>query len=136
MNFSQALSEKILPITGKTRLGKKYRMYRGITYLVLGEEEPPDVHGIPKDMEAYGRGWFSNDQIFVDGGPGGSSQGHPSDAKDAFYWAADYDKVWTSRDGEKRKGAVYIRGRAGTSTHKLEKNVLYILDKIYRRLPK
>lgn len=136
MNFNRALTEKVLPITGETRLGKKYRLYRGITYLVLGEEEPPDVHGIPKDMEAYGRGWFSNEQIFVDGGPSGSSQGHPPSAKDAFYWAADYDKIWTGKDGKDRKGAIYVRGRAGTSTTRLEKNILHILDKIYKRLPK
>lgn len=138
MKFKAALNEKGVPITGKTRIGKKYQNYRGITYLVLGEDEPPDVHGIPPEMEAYGRGWVDkkSQSIEIDGGPNGSSQGHPPTAVNGFYWAADQDKIWTGKDGEKRKGVIYIRGRAGTSEQWLEKNALYILELIFKRIPK
>lgn len=136
MEWSQILNEKRIPITGNTRTGKKYRMYRGVTYLVLGEDEPPDVHGIPKEMEAYGRGWVENGTIHIDGGPSGSRQGHPSTAKNGFYWAVDYDKIWTDKNGEKRKGVAYIRGRAGTDNSFLEKNIIQILELMFKRLPK
>jgi hypothetical protein len=136
MKFVKVLDEKRVPITGATRTGKKYNMYRGLTYLVLGEAEPPDVHGIPKQMEAYGRGWVQNGRIQIDGGPQGSRQGHPTTAENGFYWAADYDAVWTGQDGKKRKGIMYIRGRAGTSEDWLEKNIITILEMVFKRLPK
>lgn len=137
MYLRDILNEKRIPITGNTRTGKKYNMYRGLTYLIIGEKEPPDVHGIPKEMEAYGRGGFEkNGNIFIDGGPSGSNQGHPRTIEDGFYWAADYDQSWTGQDGRKRKGVMYVRGRAGTNEKRLEKNVLQILDLIFKRLPK
>ena len=40
-------------------------MYRGIHGVILDENEPPDVHGIPKDLEAYGRGgWYTDGSLF------------------------------------------------------------------------
>lgn len=137
MKFYQLLKEKRVPITGKTQIGKKYNLYRGLTFLVLGENEPPDVHGIPPKMEAYGRGGFyPTGQVFIDGGPNGSAQGHPKEIEDGFYWAADYDAIWTGQDGKKRNGVMYIRGRAGTNEQRIEKNVLSILDLIFKRLPR
>jgi len=137
MKFINVIKEKRIPITGSTKIGKKYNLYRGLTYLILGEHEPPDVHGLPPKMEAYGRGGFyPNDQIFIDGGPSGSAQGHPKEIEDGFYWAADYDQVWTGQDGQKRKGVMYIRGRAGTDEKRIEQNAVDILDLIFKRLPR
>ena len=137
MKFQQILKEKKIPITGSTKTGKMYNKYRGLTYLVLGEKEPPDVHGIPPKMEAYGRGGFYSDgSIFIDGGPQGSAQGHPPEIGDGFYWAADYDAIWTGQDGQQRKGVMYVRGRAGTSDDRLSKNIIPILNLIFKRLPK
>lgn len=137
MKFKKVLKEKKIPITGNTTTGKKYNMYRGLTYLVLGEAEPPDVHGIPKNMEAYGRGGFEkNGNIFVDGGSSGSSQGHPTTIEDGFYWAADYDQQWKGQDGKLRKGVMYVRGRAGTDDQRLEKNIIKILEIVFKRLPR
>lgn len=136
MELHNLLFELRIPITGKTKAGKKLRMYRGINFLVLDEQEPPDVHGIPKEMEAYGRGWLEDDQIMLDGGPQGSNQGHPKTAKQGFYWAADYDKLWKDVDGNIKKGVLYIRGRAGTSKDWLERNVIKIIQLIFERLPR
>lgn len=137
MKFKQVLKEKRIPITGSTTTGKKYNMYRGLTYLVLGENEPPDVHGIPPKMEAYGRGGFTKEgKIFIDGGPQGSRQGHPNTINNGFYWAADYDQTWTGQDGKKRRGVMYVRGRAGTDDSVLEKNIIQILEVIFKRLPR
>lgn len=137
MKFERALQEKRVPITGTTRTGKKYNLYRGITYLILGEHEPPDVHGIPKEMEAYGRGGFTKEgKIFIDGGPSGSNQGHPPTIEDGFYWAVDQDALWSGQDGKKRKGIMYIRGRAGTNEKRLEQHTIEILELIFKRIPK
>ena len=137
MKFKKILKEKRIPITGSTKTGKKYNLYRGLTYLILGENEPPDVHGIPPKMEAYGRGGFEkNGGIFIDGGPQGSAQGHPENITNGFYWAADYDAIWTGQDRKKRKGVMYIRGRAGTDNNVLLKNAIAILEIIFKRLPR
>ena len=137
MKFKKVLDEKRVPITGATRIGKKYNQYKGITYLVLGEQEPPDVHGIPPKMEAYGRGGFyPNGEIFIDGGPQGSKQGHPTKVEDGFYWAADYDAVWTGQDGQKRTGVMFVRGRAGSNEQRISKHILEILELIFKRLPR
>lgn len=137
MKFKQVLIEKRIQIKGTTRTGKKYNLYKGLTYLILGENEPPDVHGIPPKMEAYGRGGFQPDgEIFIDGGPGGSSQGHPKSITNGFYWAADYDAIWKGQDGKTRKGVMYIRGRVGNENKLIEKNIVAILELIFKRLPK
>jgi hypothetical protein len=104
---------------------------------VLDEREPPDVHGIPKELEAYGRGWKDkrSGRIEVDGGGTGSSQGHPNTAEEGFYWGADYDKVWQF-EGEQKTGVIYVRGRAGTSVQFLESNIVAILELIFKRLPR
>jgi hypothetical protein len=119
--------EKRVPITGNTRIGKRLRQYRGINYLVLGENEPPDKHGIPKELEAYGRGWQSRrtGQIVIDGGRSGSSSGHPNDATNAFYWGADYDK-----------NVMYVRARNEADEQFLENNIEHILELIFKRLPR
>ena len=137
MKFKQVLKEKRIPIIGSTNTGKKYNLYRGLTYLILGESEPPDVHGIPSKMEAYGRGGFEKSGgIFIDGGSQGSRQGHPNTIENGFYWAADYDAVWKGQDGKKRKGIMYVRGRAGTDVNVIEKSIVPILELIFKRLPK
>ena len=135
--FLNSLQEKTVPIVSEKPIAKKLRNYRGINYLLLDEGEPPDVHGIPKELEAYGRGWVDKNSksIQIDGGPQGSSTGHPTTAENGFYWGADYDKVWTFQ-GEQKKGVVYIRGRAGTPTQFLERNAESILNMIFKRLPK
>jgi len=137
MKLYQALNEKTVPIASEKPLAKKLRQYRGINFLVLDEGEPPDVHGIPKELEAYGRGWVDKNtkSIQIDGGPQGSAQGHPSSAEQGFYWGADYDKEWVFQ-GQKKKGVVYVRGRAGTPTSFLENNVNTILEMIFKRLPR
>jgi len=139
MKFKRALGEERFAITDKTKTGKKYNLYKGITYLVLDEKEPPDVHGIPPEMEAYGRGGFMADgSIFVDGGPSGSSTGHPSNPgfNNGFYWAVDQDAVWTGQDGEKRKGVIYIKGRVGTDYNLLKKNALNIMELLFKKIPR
>ena len=136
MKFTDILKEKRIPITGATRTGKKYNMYRGITYLILDEKEPPDVHGIPPKLEAYGRGWLEKNQVRIDGGATGSAQGHPPTAQQGFYWGADYDAQWKGQDGKIRKGVMYVRGRAGTDTAWLEKNIVAILELIFNKLPR
>jgi hypothetical protein len=138
MKFEKVLKEKRIPITGSTTTGKKYNMYRGLTYLILDEAEPPDVHGIPPKLEAYGRGWMdkNTNSIQVDGGATGSAQGHPSSAVNGFYWGADYEAQWKGQDGKTRTGIMYVRGRAGTDTAWLEKNIVSILELIFKRLPR
>lgn len=133
MKFNDIVKEDKIPILGTTKMGKMFRMYRGLHLLVLNENEPPDVHGIPKEMEAYGRGWVQDGRIYIDGGPQGSRQGHPPTAKEGFYWAIDYDKYFVDSEGKKRQGIVYVRGRAGTSEDFLEKNIFDIMKKIYKR---
>lgn len=134
MKWNNVLKEKKIPITGATRTGKKYVQYRGIHGIILDEHEPPDVHGIPKELEAYGRGGFySNGSIFIDGGPQGSRQGHPSNIENGFYWGVDYDAKWGNHTG-----VFYLRGRAGTNLEEvLDTNLLtQILELIFKRLPK
>lgn len=135
--FLKSLQEKTVPIVSDRPIAKKLRQYRGINYLLLDEGEPPDVHGIPKELEAYGRGWADKNtkSIEIDGGARGSSQGHPTTAENGFYWGADYDKVWNFQ-GDQKKGVVYIRGRAGTPTQFLERNAEAILNMIFKRLPR
>lgn len=145
MIFNNILQEIRVPITSNSKIATKLREYRGINLLVLGEGEPPDVHGIPPNLEAYGRGGFFVDPsgsrtLWIDGGPQGSRQGHPTKTGDkqfvdGFYWGADYDIAWKSNDGIQRKGIMYIRGRAGTNEEYLQKNVQLILEYIFKKLP-
>jgi len=128
MKFEKVLLEKRIPVTGSTIQGKKLMMYRGIKVIMIDEGEPQDVHGIPSNMDAYGRGWFDkNGIISVDGGPSGSMQGHPAWAVNGFYWSADYSRA-----------ALWIRGRAGTNEETLStaQNLLKIIDLVFPRLPK
>ena len=136
MKFEDILKEKKILITGATKTGKRYKLYKGINYIVLDENEPLDVHGIPSKLEAYGRGWLGSRGIEIDGGPNGSSQGHPSWAKEDFYWGIDKDAFWTGLDNIKRKGVFYIRGRAGTSFNWLEKNIIPIMNLVFNKIPK
>lgn len=137
MNLLNALNEKTIPVVSDNPIAKKLRQYRGINFIVLDEGEPPDVHGIPKELESYGRGWVDKitNSIEVDGGPAGSGQGHPATAVNAFYWGADYDREWEFQ-GKKQQGVMFIRGRAGTQIQFLEKNIYSILNLIFKRLPK
>ena len=132
------LNEKRYPITGKTPIGQKLNKYRGITYLIIDEGgQPPDVHGLPKDFEAYGRGWETPEgTIELDGGPAGSSQGHPTTARNGFYWGVDQNAVWTNPSGEKERGIAYIRGRAGTPESWLDSNKMAILSMMFKRIPR
>ena len=137
MKFQDVLDEKTIPVASEKPIAKKLRQYRGINYIILDEKEPPDVHGIPKELEAYGRGWKEkrSRRIMIDGGPTGSTAGHPPSAEEGFYWGADYDKVWQF-EGERKKGVIYVRGRAGTSVKFLEGNIIDILELIFKRLPR
>jgi len=145
MIFKKILNEVRVPITSNSKIATRLRDYRGINLLILGESEPPDVHGIPSNLEAYGRGGFFTDQsgakmLWIDGGAQGSSQGHPTKAGDkqfvdGFYWGADYDIAWKSNDGTQRKGIIYVRGRAGTNEKYLEQNIQMILEYIFKKLP-
>jgi len=145
MIFGNILQELRVPITSNSKIATKLRDYRGINLIVLGEKEPPDVHGIPSNLEAYGRGGFFTDQsgaktLWIDGGPSGSSQGHPQKANDkqfveGFYWGADYDISWKDNSDTQRKGIIYIRGRAGTNEEYLQQNIQLILENIFKKLP-
>lgn len=136
--IDKLINEKRYPISGKTPIGMKFNKYRGITYLIIDEGQPPDVHGLPKDFEAYGRGWETPEgNIEIDGGPAGSSQGHPTTAKNGFYWGVDQDAAWKNpQTGETEKGIAYIRGRAGTPEKWLDANKMTILNMMFRRIPK
>lgn len=134
MKFEKLLKEKRINITGATRAGKKFVMYRGIHGVVLDENEPPDVHGIPKDLEAYGRGGFYKDgRIFIDGGPAGSMQGHPNEIENGFYWGVDKEAPWGQHTG-----VFYLRGRAGTNLGQiLDKDKLNaIMELVFKRIPR
>ena len=137
MKLQDALDEKTIPVASEKPIAKKLRQYRGINYIILDEKEPPDVHGIPKELEAYGRGWKDkrSGRIDIDGGATGSTSGHPPTAEEGFYWGADYDKTWQF-EGEQKKGVIYVRGRAGTSVQFLETNIVTILELIFKRLPR
>lgn len=137
MKFNKVINEKQIPIKSNTPLAKRLREYRGVNMIILNEKEPPDVHGIPSELEAYGRGGFlDNGQIWVDGGPMGSRQGHPEFIKDGFYWGCDQDVKWKGSDGKERTGIIYIRGRAGTNGNLLEERVKEILGLIWKKIPK
>lgn len=129
------LNERRFPVTGNTKTGKKLLNYRGIRIIIVGESPPPDVHGIPKGLEAYGRGGEIDGNLWIDGGSQGSTTGHPNSIKNGFYWGADYDAI-ESVGKEKKKGAIYLRGRAGTSDSFLENNLIKILDMIFKKLPR
>lgn len=124
MKFKKALDESRILVTGKTLAGKKLLM-RGIEVIVLDEGQPPDVHGIPKDLDAYGRGGFAKGRLWLDGGASGSASGHPNYVENGFYWGADYNKK-----------ILYIRGRAGTSANILEANLEMIINNLFSKLPK
>jgi len=110
--------------TTTVRQSKKL-LIKGITVVMVDEGAPPDVHGIPPNDDAYGRGGFINGQLWVDGGPSGSAQGHKNLTKEGFYWAA-----------EQSKKILWIRGRAGTNSSVLESNLLNIIDAVFPRIPK
>jgi hypothetical protein len=132
--FKKVLNEKKIPISGTTLVGKKFVKYRGINGIVLDENEPPDVHGIPKDLEAYGRGGFYKDGgIFIDGGGTGSAVGHPSEIENGFYWGVDKEAEWNGK-----KGLFYLRGRAGTKlTEILDAKLLSkIMELVFKRIPR
>lgn len=124
MKLDKILSELKIPVTGKTLAGKKLMM-RGISVIYLDEGLPPDVHGIPSDLEAYGRGGFSKGQLWMDGGSSGSASGHPNYIQDGFYWGADYNKK-----------ILYVRGRAGTNADLLNSNLELIINTLFPKLPK
>lgn len=137
MKFNKVVQEDKIQIKSQTPLAKRLRDYRGVNFIFLGEAEPPDVHGIPKELEAYGRGGFvKNGQIWLDGGPMGSATGHPNFISDGFYWGADYDAKWTGSDGVDRTGIIYIRGRAGTNEDLIEERINEILGLIFKKLPR
>jgi hypothetical protein len=122
-------------LEAKYKVISRLKNYRGITYLVLNESDPPDAIGIPPELEAYGRGGWIDGKLWLDGGPQGSSSGHPHKVEDGFYWGADYDKLWKDRDGQTHKGVMWVRGRAGTSDETIQNNVIDILEAIFKRLP-
>lgn len=137
MKFDKIIKEYKIQLTSNTTLAKRLRDYRGINFIILGETEPPDVHGIPSELEAYGRGGImKNGQIWLDGGANGSSNGHPTFIKEGFYWGADYDAIWIGSDNKKRKGIIYIRGRAGTNEDLLKERLEEILALIFKKLPR
>lgn len=137
MKLSKAINELKVPVNSNTSLAKRLRDYRGISMIILNEKEPPDVHGIPSELEAYGRGGFLDDgQIWVDGGATGSRQGHPEFIKNGFYWGADQDVRWTGSDGKIRDGVIYVRGRAGTDENVLKERIKEILELVWKKIPR
>ncbi|MDR2457453.1 MAG: hypothetical protein LBD41_03125 [Clostridiales Family XIII bacterium] len=89
----------------------------------------PDVHGIPSGYSTYGRGGvYKDNTLFLEGGPQGSSSGHPSDIHTGFYWGSFVDKSG--------KGYVVIRGRADTSPKDIARMEVPIVKEILKRIPK
>jgi hypothetical protein len=90
----------------------------------------PDVHGIPPGYNTYGRGgvYKKDGTLFLEGGPQGSRNGHPSNIKNGFYWGS-----FISKDG---KGYVAIRGRADTSPRDIQKMEVPIVKEILKKIPK
>jgi hypothetical protein len=119
----------------KYRILSRLKKYRGITYLVLNESDPPDAIGIPPELEAYGRGGWLDGKLWLDGGPQGSWCGHPPRLKSGFYWGADYDKFWRDHSGRIHKGVMWVRGRAGTDAAVISSHIIEILEAVFRRLP-
>lgn len=138
MKFNQVYNENKIQLTSSTPLTKRLRDYRGLNFIFLDENEPPDVHGIPAELEAYGRGGIvkKDNSIWIDGGATGSTSGHPAFIEEGFYWGADYDAKWTGSDGRKRRGIMYIRGRVGTNMDLLEARLKEILTYIFKKLPR
>jgi hypothetical protein len=104
---------------------------KGYKLVILGNDadrELPDVHGIPSEFLTYGRGGVDRDgSLFMEGGPQGSSSGHPSTLRFGFYWGTKTVK------GE---GIVYVRGRAGVSEEDIRKVEIPIIDWISKKVPR
>jgi hypothetical protein len=104
---------------------------KGYKLVVLGndaDKELPDVHGIPKDYETYGRGGVDRDgSLFMEGGQQGSSSGHPSTLRFGFYWGTKTIKG---------QGIVFVRGRAGVTEAEIRKVEIPIIDWISKKVPR
>jgi hypothetical protein len=109
---------------------------KGYRLVVLGndaDKELPDVHGIPRGYDTYGRGGVDRDgSLFMEGGPQGSSSGHPSTLRFGFYWGT---KTVTDNNRQEA-GIVYVRGRAGVSEEEIRKVEVPILDWISKKVPR
>ena len=123
------LNEKELPTTINHPAMKTLKL-KGYKMVILPPEsdrELPDVHGIPDDCIAYGRGGVLGSQLWMEGGTQGSKVGHRDGTKDGFYWGAKEES-----DG----GKIYVRGRAGVSERDLAKMEIPIVNWISAKVPR
>jgi hypothetical protein len=129
--FEEILNTETITHPVMARLNNK-----GYKLVILGndaDKELPDVHGIPKNYATYGRGGVDRDNsLFMEGGPNGSSSGHPPTLKFGFYWGT---KIITAKN-QQEVGIVYVRGRAGVSEQQIRNIEVPILDWVSKRVPK
>jgi hypothetical protein len=130
--FEEILKEQVYELKNHDNKSMNSLRRKGYSLLITPTESNrfcPDVHGIPDGYIAYGRGGVRKDNtLFLDGGPNGSSNGHPNDIKNGFYWGA-----FTTKDGH---GIVAIRGRADTSPNDIRRMEVPIVNELLKRLPK
>ena len=120
------LCERELPTT-LNHPAMKLLNQKGYSLVVLppkSDRELPDVHGIPPDCIAYGRGGVLGGQLWMEGGQQGSASGHKDGTKNGFYW------------GAKEDGKIYVRGRAGVSEQDLTKMEIPIIAWISKHVPR
>jgi hypothetical protein len=134
--MNEQLFEKILNTQTIQHPIMKRLNSKGYKLVILGsdaDKELPDVHGIPKGYDTYGRGGVNRDNtLFMEGGINGSSSGHPSTLKFGFYWGT---KIITTKNQEEL-GIVYVRGRAGVSEQQIQNIEIPILDWVSKKLLK
>jgi hypothetical protein len=135
----EAISSEVL-LTPKLRevspVFKNILYNKGVFCVLVNEWQYPDVQGMPSGYDAYGRGGWDkrNGSLWLDGGVGGSSSGHPAFVHDNFYWAVSYSKTF-SFQGKQFPGVVYVSGKNIQSEDRVKREVVPILKGVYGRLP-
>lgn len=133
MKFERALDEKVIPIKGATRAGKRFRHKMKVGILAFNEQgKPLDVmRGLPPGFEFYGRGgWTPDGTLWVRGGGRGDPNGaHSSGTRHGFYWGIDYDAK--DFDGQ---NVLYIRGKDQQGNEFISKHILSIIAEINKIL--
>lgn len=117
MKFNKILQEEKIPVVGSTPVGKRLKSKLKINMFAFNEKgEPLDVmHGNPKDFEAFGRGGWVNNQLYVTGGWNGDpAGGHKNNTKYGFYWGINYNAK--DFNGE---NVFFLRPRSADSDSKI-----------------
>jgi len=124
-----AVAKDQLPLQGgsnlKTRLlGKNVVMV--VTDPVTKGNPVDAMPGPPSGFIAYGRGGILKNQLWIDGGPGGSPDGHKSGTTMGFYWGVTRE---AQRGGQR---VLMLRGRSGATLEQYEAFFRNNLDLILR----